>query len=200
MRDTTIGSEAMTPEYIAHDNSRSDTWMTELGGMISTTLPGDGLFPGSQIALAVQIEGKLGRLVVSVETFEEVPDARRSSRTRELSRDELRRACEAIQSSHTEPLRLSTVAATVGLSPWRFSRSFHASVGVPFTAYLRRVRLDSAMRLMRETDQPLCDIAIASGFGDQSHFSRSFGRTMGITPLKWRRLHDNMGIPTHYGV
>jgi transcriptional regulator GlxA family with amidase domain len=160
--------------------------------MISKAIGGDGLFPGSQIALPVQIEGKLGRLVLSVEAFEEVPAAQRNRRPPELSRRQLRRAYEAIRSSHAQPLRLATVAATVGLSPWRFSRSFHASAGVPFTAYLRRVRLDSAMRLMRETDDPLCDIAIATGFGDQSQFSRSFARTMGITPLKWRRLHHNM--------
>jgi AraC-like DNA-binding protein len=174
----------------------SDGWLTELGGMISKTIRGDGLFPGSQLALPMQIEGKLGRLVVSVEGFEEAPDVRRDRSTRELSRPELRRAYETIRSAHTEPLRLSTVAARVGLSPWRFSRSFQASVGVPFTTYLRRVRLDSAMRLMRETAKPLCDIAIASGFGDQSHFSRSFVRTMGITPLKWRRLHHNIKSST----
>ena len=190
----------MTPQYIAHGTSTSDAWTTELGGAIAKTIRDSGLFPGSQIALPVQIEGKLGRLVVSVEAFEEVPDAQRSRRARELSRRQLQRVCEAIRKSHAEPLRLSTVAATVSLSPWRFSRSFYASVGVPFTTYLRRVRLDSAMRLMRETDQPLCDIAIASGFGDQSHFSRSFARTLGITPLKWRRLQHTMRPPTGYGV
>jgi AraC family transcriptional regulator len=41
----------------------------------------------------------------------------------------------------------------------------------------------------------LCDIALACGFGDQSHFSRSFSRTMGITPLKWRRLQHSTSSP-----
>jgi AraC-like DNA-binding protein len=187
----TVGSEVVRPQYIAPDEVASDVWMTELGGVISKTIGSGSLFRGSQIALPVQIEGKLGHLVVSVEAFEELPDARRNRCTPGLSRRQLRRAYEIIRSSHAEPLRLCTVAATVGLSPWRFSRSFLASVGVPFITYLRRVRLHSAMRLMTETDNPLCDIAIASGFGDQSTFSRSFAHTMGITPLKWRRLHSN---------
>jgi transcriptional regulator GlxA family with amidase domain len=165
--------------------------MTVLGGTISKTIRGEGLFPGSQLSLPVQIEGKWGHLVVSVDAFEEMPDARLSRRNRELTRRQLQRAYETIQSSHTGPLRLSTVAATVGLSPYRFSRSFHASAGVPFITYLRRVRIDSAMRLMRETNKPLCDIALACGFGDQSQFSRSFARTTGISPLKWRRLHHS---------
>jgi AraC-like DNA-binding protein len=185
----TVGSEAMRPQSIAHEKVTSDAWVTALGAVLSKTIQGDGLRLGSQISLPVQIEGRLGRLVVSIEAFEELPDAQRSHRTRELSRRLLQCAYEAIQSFHAEQLRLSTIAATVGLSPWHFSRSFHASAGVSFTTYLRRVRLDAAMRLMKETDKPLCDIAIASGFGDQSSFSRSFGRTLGITPLKWRRLH-----------
>jgi transcriptional regulator GlxA family with amidase domain len=144
----------------------------------------------------VQIEGKLGRLVISVDAFEEAPVSQRRRRSRELSRRQLQRAYDAIQSSHAEPLRLSVIAAKIGLSPSRFSRSFHASAGVPFTAYLRRVRLDSAMRLMRATNKPLCDIALSCGFGDQSQFSRSFVRTIGITPLKWRRLQRSTTSPT----
>jgi transcriptional regulator GlxA family with amidase domain len=186
----------MRPHYIAHDDVTPDAWVFGLGGLITKAIRGDGLLPGNQISLPVQIEGKLGRLVVSVDAFEEVPSFQRRRRTRELSHRQLQCAYDAIQSSHAEPLRLSTIAAKVGLSPSRFSRSFHASAGVPFTSYLRGVRLDSAMRLMRATNKPLCDIALACGFGDQSQFSRSFVRTIGITPLKWRRLQHAATSPT----
>jgi len=185
----------MRSEHIVHDNLAFDTWIARLGGAISARIRCDGLFPGNQISLPVQIEGKLGRLVVSVEAFEEAPSLQRRRQPRELSRLQLQCAYDAILSSHTERVRLSTVAATVGLSPWQFSRSFYASAGMPFSSYLQRVRLDSAMRLMSESNRPLCDIALACGFGDQSHFSRSFSRTMGITPLKWRRLHHSMKSP-----
>ena len=41
---------------------------------------------------------------------------------------------------------------------------------------------------MIETDKSLCDIALVSGFGDQSNFSRLFLRSHGITPTKWRQI------------
>jgi transcriptional regulator GlxA family with amidase domain len=158
-----------------------------LTGAISRASRNLRIVPGSRIALPVQIKGKVGRLLLSVEAFEALPDVSPVRRTRGLNAKELQRAFGAIQACQAETVHLSTIAAAVGLSPWQFSRSFHASTGVTFTAYLLRTRIDSAMRLMTETDKSLCDIALASGFSDQSSFSRSFVRSVGITPLKWRR-------------
>jgi transcriptional regulator GlxA family with amidase domain len=184
----------MRTENIVQDDLAFDASVARLGGAISQRLWGHGILPGDQISLPVQIEGKLGRLVVSVDAFEEAPTVQRRRQTRGLTRLQLQRAYDAIRSAHAERLRLSKVAATVGLSTWQFSRSFQASAGMPFGTYLQRVRLDSAMRLMSESDRPLCDIALACGFGDQSHFSRSFSRTMGIAPRKWRRLQHSMRV------
>jgi AraC-like DNA-binding protein len=146
----------------------------------------DDLPPGSRLSLPVQIGGRLARLVVAVQGFEELPPAPNIQR---LTPQQFVRACEAMREGLAEPVRLATIASLVGLSPWQFSRSFHASAGARFTAYLLGLRLEYAMRMMLETDRSLCDIALACGFGDQSNFSRVFVRSQGITPSRWRRIN-----------
>jgi AraC-like DNA-binding protein len=82
-------------------------------------------------------------------------------------------ACEAIEAQHTTAVRLAEIATIVGFSPGQFSRAFRVSAGLTFTEYVSRMRLESAMRLMIDTDDSLYDIAHDAGFSDQSMFSRS---------------------------
>jgi transcriptional regulator GlxA family with amidase domain len=147
------------------------------------------LLAGHQLSLIAQVEGKVGRLLVSVQGFEEFPPTRKARRTRKLATQQIERAYSAMRELYAEPVRLRAIASLIGLSPWQFSRSFHATAGVTFSQYLMQLRIDAAIRLMLETDKSLCDIALASGFGDQSNFSRLFLRSRGITPMKWRQLN-----------
>jgi len=41
--------------------------------------------------------------------------------------------------------------------------------------------------VLRETDSSLAEIAAICGFADQSHFTRVFTRSVGISPGAWRR-------------
>ena len=54
-------------------------------------------------------------------------------------------------------------------------------------AYVARKRIEAARAMMLATDQPLTQIAHAHGFCDQSHFTRTFRRETGMSPLLWRQ-------------
>ncbi len=151
---------------------------------------GDGLaseaLDGLELSLEAQIDGRAGRLHVSVQRFEEHETAAHVRRTRPLDSRQFELVCEAMRRQIQQGVSLSKIAALIGMSASQLSRSFHATTGVTFTTFLMRLRISAAMHLMTETDLPLCEIAVASGFGDQSHFSRSFVRLVGLTPFKWR--------------
>ncbi len=53
--------------------------------------------------------------------------------------------------------------------------------------WLLQRRIDQAKALLRETAEPLAEIAIRCGFADQSHFTRTFTRAAGVSPGAWRR-------------
>jgi AraC-like DNA-binding protein len=162
------------------------------------------LLAGHRLSLPVKVEGEVGRLLVTVQGFEELPPVPKTRRARKLASHQFERACAAMRELRAEPVRLTAIAALIGLSPWQFSRSFHATAGVTFSCYLMQLRIDEAMRLMLDTDKSLCDIALTSGFGDQSNFSRLFQRSRGITPLKWRQLNrpspNLMRVAGHFAI
>ena len=84
-------------------------------------------------------------------------------------------------------IRIENLASLAGLSVSYFSRRFRSSFGVAPGQYVRLGRLEHAKSLLRQTASPLCQIAVASGFSDQSHMSRAFQAVVGSTPARWRR-------------
>ena len=88
--------------------------------------------------------------------------------------------------SGATPLR--SIAAACDLSPSHFARAFRVSTGKPPHAWLNEARVEQAMALLRQHDQPLSAIAFECGFVDQSHFTRVFVRRVGLTPGAWRRV------------
>jgi AraC-like DNA-binding protein len=86
-------------------------------------------------------------------------------------------------------LRVEELASHLGISPSYFARSFRSSVGLAPHAYVMRRRLLRAQDLLANTDLPLIDIALATGFADQSHFCRRFHEMMGMPPRTFRLQH-----------
>lgn len=98
----------------------------------------------------------------------------------------LERAREVLHANFAEQVTLAGVAGTVGVHPVylaaRFRKHYHCTVG----EYVRRLRLETACREVASTDAPLSEIASASGFYDQSHFTNVFKRHTGMTPAQYR--------------
>jgi AraC family transcriptional regulator len=56
-------------------------------------------------------------------------------------------------------------------------------------AYVAARRIERAKILITSTSERLSDIALACGFADQSHLTRTFGRMAGMSPGLWRRRY-----------
>ena len=102
-----------------------------------------------------------------------------------------RRVCDYIEGHLDEKIRLDGMAALTGLSTDHFARAFHQSVGVPPHTYLLRRRLEHVEHMLRETHAPLSEIALATGFSDQSHLARHFRRWSGVSPRQVRWTEGN---------
>jgi AraC family transcriptional regulator len=100
----------------------------------------------------------------------------------------LRRVCEYIEAHLQENISLQVLADIAGKSKHHFARAFKQSEGLPPHEYLVQHRVRRAQELLTGTNLPLAEIALASGFSDQSHCARRFRKHVGLTPSRYRWL------------
>jgi AraC family transcriptional regulator len=81
---------------------------------------------------------------------------------------------------------LRGVALAVRMSYFHFSRAFKQSMGMTATNYIAERRIERAKRMLVETELPISEIALRSGFSSQSHFTTAFRRLAGATPKAFR--------------
>ena len=102
------------------------------------------------------------------------------------------RAKEIIEANLNGEIPLAHLARECGLSTGHFSRAFRLTVGLPPHQWLLHRRIENAMRLLRNRQFSLPEVALTCGFSDQSHFTRVFTRLSGTSPGAWRRLHQEL--------
>lgn len=104
-----------------------------------------------------------------------------------LSSLQMRRATELLEAHLDGDIALQQVAEACELSVSHFARAFKQTFRTPPYRWLIERRVDRARDLMTNSRLALADIAIRSGFADQSALNRSFKRIHGVTPGIWRR-------------
>jgi AraC-like DNA-binding protein len=108
----------------------------------------------------------------------------------------VRKLANALDYMHRDPAgEISTVelAAHAGLSVRQFERVFRKSFNTSPHHYLLRMRIETACRLLTETADGIAAIAQQCGFYDNAHFTRSFKSLIGLSPLQYRRDHQQPG-------
>ena len=98
----------------------------------------------------------------------------------------LQQARALVEQHYAQPLPLSAVAERVGVHPVHLARTFRRCYQTTFGAYVRQVRIEFARRELASSESSLSAIASAAGFCDQSHFSRLFKQSTGLTPAEYR--------------
>jgi len=81
---------------------------------------------------------------------------------------------------------LRAVARDVCMSYFHFSRAFKQAMGMTATNYIAERRIERAKKMLEETELPISEIALRSGFSSQSHFTTAFRRLAGATPKAFR--------------
>jgi AraC family transcriptional regulator len=99
----------------------------------------------------------------------------------------LLRARDFLHDCDNGSLRLEQIARQIGMHPVHLSREFHRVFGCTMSSYARSLKIQKAQTLLATSDLPLSEIGHLCGFHDQSHFSRSFKKLVGTTPLEYRR-------------
>src|SRR5262245_7562233 len=96
------------------------------------------------------------------------------------------RARDAMDRAYARPLDVAALARVALTSEAHFIRTFKQTFGETPHRYLQRRRLERAMALLRETQQPVTEICLEIGFASLGSFSRTFTRVVGMSPSAYR--------------
>lgn len=119
-------------------------------------------------------------------TYAGLPASERATRGG-LAPWQARRVAELIRENLDGSLRLADLSRECGLSVSHFTRAFRSSFGQSPYRWLLERKIDCAKALLMTSDLSIVDIAVRSGFADQTTFTRAFGRIVGDSPARWRR-------------
>lgn len=97
-----------------------------------------------------------------------------------------RRVLDHIAANLDRTIVLEDLARDVGMSPSHFSRVFKEVMNKSPMQFVISYRIEQAVKMMQDASRPLGDIAMACGFADQAHFTRSFKTLMRQTPSAYR--------------
>ncbi len=98
----------------------------------------------------------------------------------------LMKVIEYVISRYHAPLSVADLAKQATLSESHLHREFASRFGITSNQYIREVRIGVARDLLKTDDLSIAQVACESGFYDQSHCSRQFKTSTGVTPLQSR--------------
>lgn len=100
-----------------------------------------------------------------------------------------------MESALDDPLPLADIAETLGTSPRTLQQQFRLRFNTTPQDHYLHLRLAEARRLVTDTDLPLMEVALATGFASQSSFARAFRTAHGLSA---RDLRQDSSQPTHH--
>jgi transcriptional regulator GlxA family with amidase domain len=118
---------------------------------------------------------------------DEEEDQRAAIQTRyAVASPRLAQVIATMEATLDEPLSLRDIAQQAGISTRQIERLFKEQMGMgPSMFYLQR-RLERARTLLRQTLQPIREVAMECGFGSTAHFSHAYKKAFGFPPTRER--------------
>ena len=103
-----------------------------------------------------------------------------------VSGEKMQEAVEYILKNYKRPIDMTEVSNRVSMNYTMFSSEFKKYTGLNFTAYLKRIRIEKAKKLLLTTDMKLNEIGVSVGVENARGFARIFREETGMTPTAWR--------------
>jgi AraC family transcriptional activator of pobA len=93
---------------------------------------------------------------------------------------------EVIERGYAQALSLRDVAAAVNISPGHLTSTVRRQTGRTVQQWITERRMVQARRLLAATELTIGEVGRRAGFPDAGYFARTFGKTHGMSPTRWR--------------
>lgn len=104
----------------------------------------------------------------------------------EIDSPQLVKVIRLMEAVMENPLNMMQLSERAGISPRQIERLFREQIGTPPMAFYLGLRLARARTLLRQSINPILDVALECGFRSTSHFCHAYKRLFGIAPTEER--------------
>lgn len=98
----------------------------------------------------------------------------------------IKKALTYINDNYYKPISLESVSKVIHLNPTYFSTVFNKEMGMGFSDYLNKVRIEESKKMLKNRNNTILDVAVSVGFENHSYFSKVFKKNTGISPKVFR--------------
>ena len=152
-----------------------------------------GLVSGLLVAVrrecfAGDLAGVVGAESYLVEALAELMRLPHLDGSRERASHCICKAREILLDTYETPPTLTEIARQVEVHPVYLARAFRHAFGETVGDCIRRRRIEAGCRLITSSELSLSEIALEAGFADQSHFTRTFKKYLGVPPTEYARI------------
>jgi two-component system response regulator YesN len=90
------------------------------------------------------------------------------------------------QNFSNESFSMMNAAELAGMSPTYFSKSFKEEVGVSYTQFIAKLRMEKAIELLSDSNNKVYEVAYAVGYNEYAHFAKVFKKYYKFSPTEYR--------------
>lgn len=126
--------------------------------------------------------------LLTTEVLEEIIAVLYENRFKKQGNEHLMEAIQYIRKNFAEDISLDEVAKNVFVSSFYLSHLFREELDITYSDYLTKIRMEAAVKLMKEKNRSIREIAELTGFKEAGYFGKAFKKCNGITPKKYMTL------------
>ena len=127
-----------------------------------------------------------------------LPIVRKSTDTMATGNPTVAQAVEFVRKNHTADISVADIARAVCISDSGLRKLMNRKIGTSPCQLLQDMRLETACRLLRETDLKVESVAVQSGFGEAQRLHEIFRHTLKTTPTRFRLESKGWKLHRHF--
>ena len=102
--------------------------------------------------------------------------------------------CEYLTANMDERITLDEVSSYFEISSTKIKNAFKQVYGIPFYAFLKAHKMESAAYMLEQTEESVIEIASKHGYENASKFASAFKSAKGLSPVKYRSVCKRRNI------
>lgn len=150
-------------------------------------------YAGDVLGYEIVIRNTLSEILLNI-VRENHELLEKSSGSNNTDRERMKYMLSFIHKNYSEDINLGDIAKEAFIGEREALRCFARTIGTAPIEYLQKYRIYTAAELLRNSELPITEICLQTGFNSPSYFSKVFCRMLGTTPREYRKNRLNLDI------